>query len=128
MTGYSKTPLLQKLGFKPEQVNFVDDFAPYFSKVKDAITLNATQPYDFIHIFVRNQSELERSMTFALTKLAKTGTLWVSWPKKAAEIKTDINENIIRKFGLSQGVVDVKVVAIDETWSGLKFVYRIKDR
>lgn len=71
MTGYSKTPLLQKLGFKPEQVNFVDSVAPYFNKVKDDITLNATRPYDFIHIFVRNRSELTRSMTFALTKLAK---------------------------------------------------------
>jgi hypothetical protein len=128
MAGYSQTPLLKKLNFRPEQVNYVDNFSPYFDEVKEAITLNAPQPYDFIHIFVRNPDELERSMTFALTKLAKTGCLWVSWPKKKAKVQTDIDENIIREFGLSHGVVDVKVAAIDETWSGLKFVYRLKDR
>lgn len=128
MAGYSSTPLLKKLGYRPEQVNFVDSFAPYFSLVKDSITLNAPHPYDFIHIFVSNSDELERSMTFALSKLSKTGTLWVSWPKKASGVASDLNENVVRDFGLAQGVVDVKVAAIDDIWSGLKFVYRLRDR
>jgi hypothetical protein len=57
-----------------------------------------------------------------------SGTLWISWPKKSASLKTDLNENRIREIGLENGLVDVKVCAVDETWSGLKFVYRLKDR
>jgi hypothetical protein len=128
MADYSKTPLLQKLGLKKDQVIYVDNFAPYFPQIEKYITLNAGKPYDFIHIFVKNRSELHRSLTFALTKLAKKGILWVSWPKKAVNAKNDLDENIIRDFGLTNGIVDVKVAAIDEIWSGLKFVFRIKDR
>jgi hypothetical protein len=85
MSGYSSTPLLKKLGYQAQHVNYVDDFAPYFTLFKDSITLNALQPYDFIYIFVKNQEELKRSMSFALKKLAKNGMLWVSWPKKTAK-------------------------------------------
>ena len=128
MAGYSKTPLLKKLGFKKDQVSYVDSHAPYYSQVKENITLGADEPYNFIHIFVKDKEELEKSMGFSLKKLAKNGMLWVSWPKKSAKTATDIDQNTVRDFALKQGVVDVKVAAIDEVWSGFKFMYRIKDR
>lgn len=128
MAGYSDTSLLRKLGYRSGQTNFVDKAAPYFAQVKDDVTFDAAEPYEFIHIFVRNRSELEQSMTFALTKLGKTGMVWVSWPKKSSGVTTNIDENTVREFGLRHGIVDVKVAAIDDIWSGLKFVHRLKDR
>ncbi len=128
MAGYSNTPLLRKLGYKRGQTSFVDTVAPYYAEVRDDMTFNAPEPYDFIHIFVRNHDELQRSMTFSLSKLGKNGTVWVSWPKKASGIVSDIDENVVREFGLEHGVVDVKVAAVDDIWSALKFVYRLKDR
>ncbi len=67
-------------------------------------------------------------MTMALDHLQKNGMLWVSWPKKASKVKTDLDENIVRDMGLKLGVVDVKVIAVDETWSALKFLHSLKDR
>jgi hypothetical protein len=126
--GYSSTPLLQKLGYIPGRVSYVDSTAPYYTHVCDDITLGATEPYDFIHIFVRNHDELVRSSEYALPLLAKTGKLWVSWPKQAANVASDLTGNIIREYMLTTGLVDTKVAAIDATWSGLLFVYRVKER
>ncbi len=128
MAGYSDTPLLRTLGYKRGQTSFVDTAAPYFAEVKDDITPNAPEPYDFVHIFVRNQDELGLSMTFALSKLNHAGMVWVSWPKKSSGAVANIDENAVREFGLKHGVVDVKVAAVDDTWSALKFVYRLKGR
>lgn len=126
--GYSGTPLLQKIGYKPGKISYVDKVAPYYTQVCDDITLGAAEPYDFIHIFVRNHDELVRSSGQALPLLAKTGKLWVSWPKQSAEVATDLTGNTVREYMLTTGLVDVKVAAIDSTWSGLQFVYRMKDR
>jgi len=84
--------------------------------------------YDFIQVFVRGKQELESIFPLAARMLTPNGSLWVSWPKGKSKIPTDLNENIVREVGLSLGLVDVKVVAVDEDWSGLKFVYRLKDR
>jgi hypothetical protein len=77
---------------------------------------------------VKDQKSFQQGFTKSRKHLKKGGMLWISWPKKSAKVSTDLDENIIRDFGLKEGLVDVKVCAIDETWSGLKFVIRIKDR
>ncbi|MGE0588162.1 MAG: hypothetical protein AB7O48_06275 [Cyclobacteriaceae bacterium] len=76
----------------------------------------------------KSQQDLEKEFIKLRDELKKTGMLWISWPKKSSGVATDLNENIIRDFGLTNGMVDVKVCAVDETWSGLKFMFRIKDR
>jgi hypothetical protein len=79
-------------------------------------------------LFVTSQRELEKKFSIYAAKLDRGGMFWVSWPKKSSGVSTDLNENIIRDFGLAKGMVDVKVCAIDHVWSGLKFVFRLKDR
>lgn len=83
---------------------------------------------DFIHFFAARRKELEARFATLAKALAPAGMLWVSWPKKAAEAETDLDENVVREVGLAHGLVDVKVCAVDETWSGLKFVRRLRDR
>lgn len=84
--------------------------------------------YDFIQYFVTSKDLLEHTFPILKKQLKANGALWVSWPKKSAKKETDLIENDVMKIGLENGLVDVKVIAIDETWSGLKFVYRLKDR
>lgn len=83
---------------------------------------------DFIHVFTQNLKNFENEFLRCKKYLKKDGMLWISWPKKSSKVPTDLDENVIREFGLKNGLVDVKVCAIDEIWSGLKFVYRVKDR
>lgn len=92
------------------------------------IVLEPKHNSKFIHVFVTEKRELETGFPRLARKLAFGGALWVSWPKRSSKVETDLNENVVRDVGLKNGLVDVKVVAIDETWSGLKFVYRLKDR
>ncbi|WP_424963436.1 hypothetical protein [Ekhidna sp.] len=89
--------------------------------------LNAP-PYDFEHVFITKLDELKNGWNNWKESLKKDGTLWVSWPKGSSKMETDLNGNIVREFGLNGGLVDVKVCAVDENWSGLKFMYRKKDR
>lgn len=134
MAGYSGTPLIKKLGIKPGQriallsgpPGYRKTLGPLPGEVKWAEQLD--ENLDFIQLFVTTQAELKRRFKEAKECLAAQGSLWVSWPKKASGVATDLNENTIRKLGLELGLVDVKVCAVDETWSGLKFVYRLKDR
>lgn len=134
MAGYSGTPLIKKLGIKPGQriallsgpPGYRKTLGPLPGEVKWAEQLD--ENLDFIQLFVTTQAELKRRFKEANECLAAQGSLWVSWPKKASGVATDLNENAIRKLGLELGLVDVKVCAVDETWSGLKFVYRLKDR
>jgi hypothetical protein len=93
-----------------------------------SILVEPKQASKFIHAFVTKKRELETSLPGLAKKLATDGSLWVSWPKRSSEAETELNENSVRDVGLKNGLVDVKVVAIDETWSGLKFVYRLRDR
>ena len=86
------------------------------------------EPVDFAMIFVKSAGELKKQFPRFAAQLAPAGMLWVSWPKKASGLATDLNENEVRKIGLEAGLVDVKVCAVSEIWSGLKFVRRVKDR
>jgi hypothetical protein len=132
--GYSGTPLVAKLGVKADmQVSLVDaprDFAktlgrlPAGAKLQTRLARNAA----FIVAFVRAQRTLVKEFPRWKMALAPDGTLWVCWPKRSSPLAGDVDENIVREVGLSNGLVDVKVCAVDEDWSGLKFVYRLKDR
>jgi hypothetical protein len=83
---------------------------------------------DFAMVFTRTIADLEKRFVVLRDRLAPNGSLWVSWPKKSSGVPTELTENVVRDFGLKHGLVDVKVCAVDETWSGLKFVRRLKDR
>ena len=83
---------------------------------------------DFAMLFVRRASELKKGFPRLRDRLESNGVLWVAWPKKASGVETDLSDNIVRVIGLDLGLVDVKVCAVDEVWSGLKFVRRLKDR
>ncbi len=96
---------------------------------KNATTVEKLRgPLDFIHLFTGSREELEAEFPRLKAALSPGGLLWISWPKGASKVKTDLNENVVREIGLANGLVDVKVAAIDATWSGLKFVYRLQDR
>jgi hypothetical protein len=135
MAGYSGTPLVKKLGFKPGfRVAFVNapgQFASDLGDLPDDIQVlndNLRSPLDLVVLFVTSQQTMKSGFPKLAKKLANNGMLWVSWPKKSSGVATDLNENIIRSIGLDAGLVDVKVCAINEVWSGLKFVYRLRDR
>ena len=134
MAGYSKTPLVQKLGLKAGQKAVVLNAPRGYRQTLGALPEGASvveslsSESEFIHLFTTERGELEGKFAGLKRKLAPHGTLWISWPKGAAKMETDLNENIVREIGLKNGLVDVKVCAVDEVWSGLKFVYRLKDR
>ena len=130
MAGYSGTPLVKKLGLTEGLVIFVGD-APetYFDSISPLpkgliVKDKLVGEFDFIHLFVNQVKRFQKEFISGKKHLKKTGMLWISWPKKSSKVPTDLDENIIRDFGLSEGLVDVKVCAVDEIWSGLKFVYR----
>ena len=134
MAGYSGTPLVKKLGIKPDfevafinaPKNFVNQLdLPAGVKVKPG---SRNQDLDFILLFVKSRTVLSVAFLQFANKLKTNGMLWVSWPKQSSGVPTDLNENVVRDIGLTAGLVDVKVCAVDEIWSGLKFVYRLKDR
>jgi hypothetical protein len=131
MAGYSGTPLPQKLGIKENfRVAFVG--LPADVKAQPQVALSACTvakegPVDFVMLFVKKQAELTREFARLTKYLAPAGMLWVSWPKKASGVATDMNENDVRRVGLEAGLVDVKVCAVSELWSGLKFVRRAAD-
>lgn len=134
MAGYSKRSLVDKLGIKSGLtvylVNPPENYDDTLGQLPtDVNLLEQPQPaIDFIQFFTKSQLELEAEFPRLKEVMAVNGMLWISWPKKASKVKTDLNENIIREVGLANGLVDVKVCAVDETWSGLKFVYRLNDR
>lgn len=133
MAGYSGTPLIRKLGIRPQEqvlaINAPKNYKkllgdlPEGASVVDRIT-NA----NFIHLFVRRRANLAKELPRLRNKLTDTGTLWVSWPKKSAGVPTDVTEDVIREVALPLGVVDTKVCAVDETWSGLKLMIRRTNR
>ena len=133
--GYSGTPLVKKLGIKSgstlcikhEPKEYWDWISPLPDDV-NVVTRPKKEGTDFIHLFVTRKKDFEKEFIKLKSQLKKDGMLWVSWPKKSSQVASDLDENIIRNYGLAKGLVDVKVCAVDETWSGLKFMYRIKDR
>ena len=132
--GYSGTPLARKLGIKPGmQVVAVGAPANYptlLDPIPEGASLSEelTAPAQFIHLFTTERAVLMVELPRLKAALEPDGILWLSWPKKAAKVATDLDGNIVRELGLASGLVDVKVCAVDEIWSGLKFVYRLKDR
>lgn len=132
--GYSKTPLVEKLGIKEGQrlaiLNESADYGKTLGRLPDGVVITTVLdgPLDFIQLFAVSAAELESEFQRLKLSLAPSGMLWVSWPKRASTADTDLTENVVREIGLRNGLVDVKVCAVDETWSGLKFVYRLADR
>ena len=134
MAGYSGTPLNKKLGITDGLVMYVfESPAEYFNWLSPLpsdliIKERLAGEVDFIHLFVKESKVFQKEFVKSKKHLRKNGMLWISWPKKSSKVSTDLDENGIREFGLREGLVDVKVCAVDEVWSGLKFMYRIKDR
>jgi hypothetical protein len=134
MAGYSGTPLFKKLGIKPEfQVVLSGLPADVKAELRPAlqscrIARDGRGPLDFAIIFVKSQAEMKKQFFSVARQLAPAGMLWVSWPKKSSGVATDLTDNEVRRIGLEAGLVDVKVCAVSEVWSGLKFVIRVKDR
>ncbi|MEZ4671994.1 MAG: DUF3052 domain-containing protein [Anaerolineae bacterium] len=132
--GYSGKPLAQKLGIKAGQrliiLNAPDDYTATLGELPAGVEAETTfaGQFDFIHYFTMQRAELETELPRLKAALLSSGMLWISWPKKSAKMDTDLSDNVVRESGLTAGLVDVKVAAVDERWSGLKFVYRLKDR
>ena len=132
--GYSGTPLVRKLGIKPgarvgvrhAPARFADLLVPWPAGA--AIVTPATGQLDVLIVFARSAAVLDEEFAEGTRVLAPAGMLWAAWPKKASKVTTDLTEARVMAIGLGSGLVDVKVCAIDETWSGLKFVRRLADR
>ena|SRR5580704_754793 len=134
MPGYSGTPLPKKLGIKDGFRVWLPDAPPDVrAELKAAlagckISRDGAKPLDFAMVFTKSKTELAKHFAHAAKALAPAGMLWISWPKKSSGVATDVGENLVREIGLASGLVDVKVCAVTEVWSGLKFVRRLKDR
>jgi len=133
--GYSGTPLPRKLGIKPGQRIAFLDAPAQFADALGALPEGVARPrttlrgqLDLIVAFFTARRRLERRLPRLVAALDPAGALWIAWPKRAARVETDLTEDVVRELALAAGVVDVKVCAIDATWSGLKFVIRLKDR
>jgi hypothetical protein len=132
--GYSRRSLLEKLGIAPGTkvvaLGAPPDYGALIAPLPEGSTVQTRlRPgARFIHQFARSRAELETAFPRLAAALADDGTLWISWPKKASGVETDLTENVLRELGLPLGLVDVKVCAVDEVWSGLKFVRRKENR
>ena len=134
MAGYSGTPLVQKLGIKPGAIVVGIDAPENYRKLLGQIPSGvnfATRPVgktNFVHLFVRERRALQKHLQSLRHKIADDAVLWVSWPKKSSAVPTDITEDVIRAAALPMDFVDIKVCAVDETWSALKLVIRREHR
>jgi hypothetical protein len=134
MPGYSGTPLPKKLGIKPRfRVRLQDAPTEVRTELNAElatceIVSDGKSLLDFAMLFTKSKTALAKEFKRIAKQLTPAGMLWISWPKKSSGVATDLDENIVREIGLSAGLVDVKVCAVTEVWSGLKFVRRVKDR
>ncbi|MEO1009379.1 MAG: DUF3052 domain-containing protein [Planctomycetota bacterium] len=134
MAGYSGTPLATKLGIKPgarvcllaAPAGFEVGGMPDEAEVRTS--LRGTRPLDVVVLFCPDAATLRRRFDAAAARLSTSGGLWIAWPKKASGVATDLDDAAVRAFGLAAGLVDNKVCAVDEVWSGLRFVRRLRDR
>lgn len=132
--GYSGTPLARKLGIKPPMtvlaINAPTEYPAWLGELPDGVCLTSkpVTPLRAVHLFVLSRSDLEKQLAKLRKQLEQTGFLWVSWPKKAARISTDLTENVIRDVALPLGFVDIKICAVSDVWSGLKLVIRKSER
>ncbi len=138
--GYSGTPLAKKLGIKAGLQMYgyqlPDAYFTWFETLPDDLNLVdekglddiANTSLDWAHLFFVERQVFEEVFATVKTKIKKNGSIWISWPKKAAKVPTDVDQFVVRTTGLQIGLVDVKVASVSEVWSGMKFMYRIKDR
>ena len=134
MAGYSSTPLAKKLGIKEGSrialLNAPQDFQSELGELPDRVqfVMRPIKSLDIVLFFVVLERALARDFARLAEKLATNGMIWIAWPKKSSGVTTDLSFDRVQRIGLDAGLVDVKICAIDETWSGLKFVYRLQDR
>lgn len=132
--GYSGKPLVEKLGIKADQriavVGAPPGYPTALGALPDGVKVEGSRAkeLDVILLFADRAASLEKAMPAAIARLQQAGMLWIAWPKKASGVSTDITEDVVRRVALASGVVDVKVCAITDVWSGLKLVRRLKDR
>ncbi len=133
-SGYSGTPLAKKLGIKDGlTIRLVNPPAYYFDLLDDLpagvrVLADERVKKDFIHVFATEAAALRAELAALKDEIEPNGAIWVSWPKRAAKIATDVSERVVREAALAVGLVDVKVCAVDDVWSGLKLVIPVKDR
>jgi hypothetical protein len=132
--GYSRNPLNEKLGLKPgfriAVINPPDRYWDLVHPLPDGASVLGPRArrLDFVHVFAERRAELARALPKLMARIKTDGMIWVSWPKRLSGVPTDITEDVIRELALPLGLVDVKVAAVDETWSGLKLVIRVESR
>ena len=134
MAGYSGTPLAKKLGIKEDSrvslVNAPPGFEKELGELPPGAELSSrgNKPFNLVLLFVKSESALKKQFSKYAQKINRDGMVWVAWPKKSSGVTTDLLFENVQKTGLSAGLVDVKICAVNDIWSGLKFVYRLKDR
>lgn len=134
MAGTSGKPIVQKLGIKPGFCIFVDglsvSYADIVGELPDGATIarTAKPPLDMVHLFAAESKGLAAKLRAYRKAIAPDGMIWASWPKKASGVATDVTEALVREIALANGLVDVKICAVNEVWSGLKLVIPVKDR
>lgn len=133
-SGYSKTPIAKKLGIKEGYIVSIvqapKDYKKYIAPLPDKVKISRTllPDSDIVHAFVNDLKTLEKTFPDLRKFIHKNAMIWISWPKGASKVETDLNREIIREYVLAQGLVDVKVASYNDIYSCLKFVYRLKDR
>jgi hypothetical protein len=134
MSGYSGTALATKLGIKSGMivrvVNAPGDYAALVDPLPEGVVISskAGKELDLVHIFTKSRSELFELLMTYQKKIKQNGVIWVSWPKKASGVSSEVNEDTVREVALPLGLVDIKVCAVDDVWSGLKLVIRKEKR
>jgi hypothetical protein len=134
-TGYSGTPLVRKLGIKPAArlglIGAPDDFDETLGELPAGVEVRRRlggRPFDVVVAFFTRRAKLQRRLPSLATALDPAGGLWIAWPKRASGVASDVTEDVVRNLGLATGLVDNKVCAVDQVWSGLRLVYRLRDR
>lgn len=134
IAGYSGTPLAKKLGIKEGSkirvVNQPEDYFELFENMPANVEVLTDKKIkkDLVHYFTKKAKDLHRDIISLKNEIEGNGMIWISWPKKSSKVETDLTEDIVRGIALANGLVDIKVCAIDETWSALKLVIPVKDR
>lgn len=134
MAGYSGTPLAKKLGikenFRVRLVNAPVAFEKELGELPPGVQLSnrGRKPFNLVLLFVKSESTLKKEFSKYAQTIPRDGMIWVAWPKKSSGVATDLLFDNVQKTGLNAGLVDVKICAVNDIWSGLKFVYRLKDR
>ncbi len=134
MSGYSKRPLVEKLGIRPGfrilWVNAPDHLDSLLGPLPNGAEVadSSSEELDYVHVFATEREQLEEWMPRLRAQIKQDGMIWASWPKQSSPLAGELKENAVRQIGLENDLVDVKVAAIDQDWSGLKFVIRVRDR